>query len=100
LLARYRYIELSPVRAGIVRKSGQYRWSSYHYNATGMADPVIMPHEGHLQLGTDAEQRRAAYRDMFVGVLCEKSIKSDPIDRIRPLFTTFGYQAARGLTVS
>ena len=41
-----------------------------------MADPVIMPHEGHLQLGTDAEQRRAAYRDMFVGLLCDTTLKT------------------------
>ena len=76
LLACYRYIELNPVRAGMVGQPGQYRWSSYHYNATGTADPVISPHEGYLQLGTDAEQRRAAYRDMFVGVLCDSTLKT------------------------
>ena len=32
LLACYRYIELNPVRAGMVRHPGDYRWSSYGCN--------------------------------------------------------------------
>lgn len=32
VLACYRYIELNPVRAGIVTHPGEYRWSSYQTN--------------------------------------------------------------------
>ncbi len=39
LLACYRYIELNPVRAGMVDGPGAYRWSSYHRNAPGTARP-------------------------------------------------------------
>ncbi|MGH8369364.1 MAG: transposase, partial [Gammaproteobacteria bacterium] len=33
LLTCMRYIELNPVRAGMVRSPGHYRWSSYRSNA-------------------------------------------------------------------
>lgn len=35
LLQCYRYIELNPVRAGMVSKPEQYSWSSYRANALG-----------------------------------------------------------------
>lgn len=35
LLELYRYIELNPVRAGMVDESAGYRWSSYRFNASG-----------------------------------------------------------------
>jgi len=35
LLACLRYIELNPVRAGMVAHSGDYRWSSHRANAQG-----------------------------------------------------------------
>ena len=37
LLACSRYIELNPVRAGMVRHPRDYRWSSWHANAQGAA---------------------------------------------------------------
>ena len=33
-----RYIELNPVRAGMVTDPGQYRWSSYRHNGLGLPD--------------------------------------------------------------
>ncbi|MBB4724246.1 REP element-mobilizing transposase RayT [Xanthomonas euvesicatoria] len=36
VLACYRYIELSPVRAAMVTDPGAYRESSHHYNARGI----------------------------------------------------------------
>jgi len=44
LLCCYRYIELNPVRAGIVRKPEDYPYSSFHANALGKDDPVLSPH--------------------------------------------------------
>ena len=38
VLACYRYIELNPERAGMVRHPRDYRWSSYQANALGKAD--------------------------------------------------------------
>ena len=65
LLACQRYIELNPVRAGMVNDPGQYRWSSYRRNGLQLADNRITPHEFYLGLGRTDEERGAAYRAMF-----------------------------------
>jgi putative transposase len=51
LLACCRYIELNPVRAGLVDNPGTYRWSSYGSNAGGQADPLVSAHPGLAAVG-------------------------------------------------
>ena len=58
LLACYRYVELNPVRANMVRHARDYRWSSYRANAEDKADPRVTPHERYLALGRGAAARR------------------------------------------
>ena len=65
LLACQRYIELNPVRAGMVMHPADYPWSSYRANAEGEASPLIQAHGLYSALGQDAEQRQAAYRALF-----------------------------------
>lgn len=65
LLACQRYIELNPVRAAMVEHPGEYRWSSYRTNAQGEAESLIQPHAVYQALGTRAEDRQAAYRELF-----------------------------------
>ena len=65
LLACSRYIELNPVRAGMVEHPAEYRWSSYRANALGEADSVLMPHELYLALGQEGGERLDAYRELF-----------------------------------
>jgi len=65
LLACHRYIELNPVRAGMVRRPGEYPWSSYQANAVGEENSLIAHHECYLALGRTADARRSAYRDLF-----------------------------------
>lgn len=65
LLACYRYIELNPVRAGMVTDPGSYRWSSYAVNAGEARDPRITPHAEYLRLGLDESERRRRYRALF-----------------------------------
>lgn len=62
LLACMRYIELNPVRAGLVRRPEDFPWSSYAANAAGREDALLSPHPHYLALGRDPEQRRAVYR--------------------------------------
>lgn len=45
------YVERNPVRAGLVREAGQYRWSSAAAHLTGMPDP-----KGLLDLGPWAQE--------------------------------------------
>jgi REP-associated tyrosine transposase len=67
VLACMRYIEMNPVRAGLVRHPAHYRWSSYLANALGEADALVTPHALYCALGRSADERRAAYRGTFRG---------------------------------
>jgi putative transposase len=69
LLRCYRYIELNPVRAGIVRDPQHFPWSSFRCNALGHADPLVTPHPGFRSIGNTDMERRSAYR-AFVGADC------------------------------
>lgn len=60
----YRYIELNPVRAGMVTEPQAYRWSSFAANGMGRHDATVMPHEVYLRLGVDEGQRCARYREL------------------------------------
>lgn len=51
LLACQRYIELNPVRAGMVDDPGQYRWSSYRSNGLQQHDRRLTPHLLYQSLG-------------------------------------------------
>jgi putative transposase len=65
LLRCYRYIELNPVRAGMVRHPRDYAWSSYCTNAEGKPTRLLKAHEEYLALGRQEEERLAAYRGLF-----------------------------------
>lgn len=65
VLACYRYIELNPVRAGMVMKPQDYRWSSYHANGLGKASALITPHDEYRRLGKTEAECREAYRALF-----------------------------------
>jgi putative transposase len=65
LLTCYRYIELNPVRAGMVGHPGEYPWSSYAANAEGRADAVVCPHSEYVALDGNAMARRRAYRELL-----------------------------------
>ncbi len=41
LIAAFRYVELNPVRAGIVQSAWEYPWSSAKAHVMGSADPLI-----------------------------------------------------------
>jgi len=65
LLRCQRYIELNPVRAGMVAWPELYRWSSYRANALGEASSVVSAHPHFLALGSTEEDRRRRYRRLF-----------------------------------
>lgn len=65
LLTCYRYIELNPVRAGLVESPADYAWSSYRHNAFGEEDGVLTAHERYQALGRNQSERQHAYRELF-----------------------------------
>jgi putative transposase len=65
LLACYRYIELNPVVAGMVKMPNEYPWSSYPANAHGKNDLLLTPHEIYLRIHPDKLVREKEYRELF-----------------------------------
>lgn len=79
LLEVCRYIELNPVRAGIVAAPGDYRWSSYHVNGLGRRSGSRTPHPVYRALGVNAVERRKNYRALFD----ERHIEDELLTEIR-----------------
>ena len=65
LLLFRRYIELNPVRAGMVSVPGDHPWSSYRANAFGQANAILSPHPLYLTLAAVEAARREVYRNLF-----------------------------------
>ena len=65
LFACMRYIELNPVRAGVVKLPGEFRWSSFRCNAYGSRDTLVTHHPQYLSLGASSPARQRAYRALF-----------------------------------
>ena len=75
LLTCQRYIELNPVRAGMVELPTAYKWSSYRANTEGRESTLLTPHPVFLGLGSDDAARRQAYRALFDVPLEEKDLQ-------------------------
>ena len=74
LLACQRYIELNPVRAGMVAIPEDYTWSSYKANGFGKQMELWTPHRVYLKLGATIRERAAAYRELFTGHVDERLV--------------------------
>lgn len=85
VLACYRYIELNPVRAGMVDHPAQYRWSSYASNTGLRKDSVISPHPEFVALGAEGTARDQAY-----GCLFDEALETSTLDAVREA-TNGGY---------
>lgn len=59
-----RYIELNPVRAGIVAAPGDFRWSSYRHHVGLAHDPLITEHPLYWALGNTPFAREAVYQHL------------------------------------
>ena len=73
-----RYVELNPVRAGLVSDPADYRWSSYRSNALGVDDRLIAPHSLYASLGESAACRQQGWRE-----LCREAIPQEELFEIR-----------------
>ncbi len=65
LLICQRYIELDPVRSGIVDNAEDHLWSSYLHNALGETNTIITPHHYYLALANNHNERLHEYRSLF-----------------------------------
>jgi len=69
VLACYRYIEMNPVRALMVEKPKDYRWSSYSANGLGVKSSMLTSHSSYIALGKTAVARQRSYRNLFLEFL-------------------------------
>ena len=74
LLICMRYIEMNPVRAGMVKHPGEYQWSSYSVNAYNKVNDVLHQHPLYIALGESIECRIKAYRSLFENYLSAKDV--------------------------
>ncbi len=65
VLSCYRYIEMNPVRAGMVKDPGDYPWSSFRENGLGGISNLLSSHQVYEALGSSDDVRRKAYRELF-----------------------------------
>ena len=65
LLSCLHYIELNPVRAGMTKDPGDYKWSSYKSHAFGMPVAMWTPHSEYLALDISNNPRQQAYRKLI-----------------------------------
>jgi len=74
VLACYRYIELNPVRAEMVRDPLDYAWSSHRVNVAGRRSTLVTPHEAFLAIAPDTAARCAAYRELAAQAMPDETL--------------------------
>ena len=81
LLACGSYVELNPVRAGIVKDPGDYGWSSYRVYAYGRRDLLVDQHLIYRELSRDESNRRKRYREFVRGMWRSKDAMKGEMER-------------------
>ncbi len=64
LLACMAYIDLNPVRAGLVAEPADYPWSSHLHYVGRRSDRLITPHPLYWELGNTPFSREATYAEL------------------------------------
>jgi putative transposase len=64
LLACMVYIDLNPVRAGLVQEAQDHRWSSHRHCIGLVSDKLVTPHALYWALGNTPFAREAAYAEL------------------------------------
>jgi putative transposase len=72
LIACSRYIELNPVRAGLVTHPRDYRWSSYQRRALGVSDRLLDEDPWYNGLGTTERDKQERYRQWIDAQVSER----------------------------
>lgn len=70
-----RYIELNPLRAGMVTDLDLYQWSSYGTKVSEKRDLVVDTPPFCLSLGDTAQERRKAYEEYVLETIPDYELK-------------------------
>ena len=71
-----RYIELNPVRAGMVADARDHPWSSVHVPLGRVAEPMVRIHPEFERLGATGEARADAYSTWLAAGTPDERLKS------------------------
>ena len=75
LLACMAYLDLNPVRAGMVAQAQDYRWSSHGHYAGLRVDKLVSAHALLWNLGNTPFARESAYRDLVqAGITTQQAL--------------------------
>jgi putative transposase len=73
-----RYIELNPVRAGLVVTPDAYQWTSYCAHAMGAPDPLVTDHPLYLRLAHTPGERFRSWQSF-----CAQGIPETELSKFR-----------------
>ena len=73
-----RYVEQNPVRAKMVARPSDYKWSSFRAHALGEPTPWLALHPVYAAFGSTPEDRQTAYR-----ALCGEAVNDADLTRLR-----------------
>jgi len=108
LLVCAAYIELNPVRGGIVEEPGNYPYSSFNYYSRGQRCDLLKHNPLYVDFGVNEEQRRRGYAAYVIGQigalddyekkwLTKRAVGSESfLDKIEQTFTTVISRRFRG----
>jgi putative transposase len=72
-----KYIELNPMRAGIVDNPENYQYSSYKYYAQGVTNKLVTADFLYNELGKDNRERQKRYRTLVVSSILEETYRKN-----------------------
>lgn len=70
-----KYIELNPLRAGIVDQPNDYQYSSYNYYVNGKSNQLITPDFLYKEMAKDDVKRRQRYNELIIDQIVEETYK-------------------------
>lgn len=89
VLACYRYIEMNPVRAGIVADPREFRWSSHASNTGTECAGWLVRHPSYLALGRTIDDAVGQYVRLFTQPLDDGLVADLRTRRSQPSGTTY-----------
>lgn len=103
-----RYVELQPVRAGLVQEPSAYAWTSYRAYAEGAEVSFLALNPRYELLGPTVGERHARYRQLARAALLEgrssplharprlMAVSPGALQNAEPLFSVSGIRRAEG----